>query len=204
MLRTFGMLVLGMCGFAASVRAEDGGVITPSAETAILRNPGPPRGGAADANVVVVEYFDYNCGYCKKLEPAMVALLETDRKVALVYKEWPILSETSKYAAESALAAVWQGRYPQAHSALMHAPHFNSHAQVDSVLQAAGVDIELLQKDRASHGAEIKALLLRNNSEASALGIPGTPGLLVGRHDTYNAFDLAALQQAVAVARREP
>lgn len=198
------VLVLGVCMLATRLAAEDAGVITQSAETAILRNAGSPRGGADDANVVLVEYFDYNCGYCKLLDPALISLLQTDQKIALVYKEWPILSETSKYAAESALAATWQGKYPQAHAALMHASHMNSHAQVDSLLQASGLDIGILQSDRAAHAAEISALLHRSGAEADGLGIRGTPGLLVGRHIIYNAFDLAALRQAVAVARANP
>jgi protein-disulfide isomerase len=192
-----------MCGFAAQLAAEDGGMITPSAETAILRRPGTPIAGATDADVVVVEYFDYNCSYCKKLNPALISLLETDQKVGLVYKEWPILSEASQYAAESALAAGWQGKYRDAHEALMRAPHLSSHQQIESLLQSAGIDLEVLQKDRAVHGAEIRALLQRSDVEAAALGIHGTPGLLVGRHDTFNAYDLAALQQAVALARRD-
>jgi protein-disulfide isomerase len=131
----------------------------------------------------------------------LTALLESDAKVALVYKEWPILSETSKYAAESALAAGWQGKYPAAHAALMRASHLSSHLQIESLLQAAGIDLPALQKDRAAHGAEIRALLQRDDSEAGALGIRGTPGLLVGRHVINGVYQLAGLQQAVAVAR---
>jgi protein-disulfide isomerase len=203
LLRTVCFLALGICGFSAQLAAEDGGMITPSAATAILRKPGTPVAGATDADVVVVEYFDYNCSYCKQLNPVLISLLETDQKVSLVYKEWPILSEASKYAAESALAAGWQGKYRDAHEALMRAPHLTSPLQIESLLQSAGIDLKVLQKDRVLHGNEIRVLLQRNDVEAAALGIRGTPGLLVGRHETYNAYDLAALQQAVAVARRD-
>ncbi len=203
LLRNACIVVLGICGLAAPLAAEDAGMITRSAETAIERNPGTPVAGATDADVVLVEYFDYNCSYCKKLTPVLISLLETDQRVGLVYKEWPILSEASQYAAQSALAAGWQGKYRDAHEALMRAPRLTSHAQIDSLLQTAGIDLGVLQKDRALHGTEINALLQRSDVEAAALGIHGTPGLLVGRHDIYNAYDLAALQQAVAAARRD-
>jgi protein-disulfide isomerase len=195
------IIMLGVCGLAARLAAEDVGTVMKSAESTILHDPGTPRAGAMNPDVVLVEYFDYNCSYCKQLNPVLTALLKSDAKVALVYKEWPILSETSKYAAESALAAGWQGKYPAAHEALMRAPHLSSHMQVESLLQAAGIDLPVLQKDRAAHGAEIRALLQRDDSEAGALGIRGTPGLLVGRHVINGVFELDGLQQAVAVAR---
>ena len=194
-------LMFGVCGLAARLAAEDGGTVLKSAESMILRDPGTPRAGAVNPDVILVEYFDYNCPFCKQLNPVLTALLESDAKVALVYKEWPILSETSKYAAESALAAGWQGKYPAAHEALMRASHLSSHMQIESLLQAAGVDLPALQKDRAAHGAEIRALLQRNDSEAGALGLRGTPGLLVGRHVINGVYELAGLQQAVAAAR---
>jgi protein-disulfide isomerase len=194
-------IMLGVCGLAARLAAEDVGTVMKSAESMILQDPGTPRAGAMNPDVILVEYFDYNCSYCKQLNPVLAALLKSDAKVALVYKEWPILSETSKYAAESALAAGWQGKYPAAHEALMRAPHLSSHMQVESLLQAAGIDLPALQRDRAAHGAEIRALLQRDDSEAGALGIRGTPGLLVGRHVINGVFELEGLQQAVAVAR---
>jgi protein-disulfide isomerase len=194
-------IMLGVCGLAARLAAEDVGTVMKSAEAMILHDPGTPRAGAMNPDVILVEYFDYNCSYCKQLNPVLTALLKSDAKVALVYKEWPILSETSKYAAESALAAGWQGKYPAAHEALMRASHLSSHMQVESLLQAAGIDLPALQRDRAAHGAEIRALLQRDDSEAGALGIRGTPGLLVGRHVINGVFELEGLQHAVAVAR---
>jgi protein-disulfide isomerase len=201
-LRALCIMALGLCGLAAPLAAEDGGLIAANAETAILRSPGTPIAGATDADVFMVEYFDYNCSFCKKLNPVLISLLETDQRVGLIYKEWPILSEASRYAAEAALAARWQGKYRDAHEALMRAPHLTSPEQIEGLLQAAGIDLEVLHKDRALHASEIRALLQRSDAEAAALGIHGTPGLLVGRHDIYNAFDLAALRQAVAIARR--
>src|SRR6202034_1146323 len=88
---------------------------TKSAEIAILRDPGTPAVGAADADVILVEYFDCNCPFCKKLAPALQGLLKADARVSLVYKDWPILGDVSAYAARSALAAGYQGKYLLAH-----------------------------------------------------------------------------------------
>ena len=200
----FSMLLL--CGLALQLRAEDIAMVLPGAEQDILRHPGTPSAGSAVPDIVLVEFFDYNCSFCKQLNPVLTTLLESDNKVALVYKEWPILSDTSKYAAELALASVWQGKYAAAHDVLMRAPHLSSHLQIESLLQSAGVEMQMLYGDRAAHAAEIKALLQRNDAEAAGVGIRGTPGLLIGRHvvDIGGVYQLAGLQQAVAEARRHP
>jgi protein-disulfide isomerase len=197
------IIVLGVLASTIRVAAEDIGSISKSAETAILRNPGTPVVGAKDADVILVEYFDYNCPFCKKLAPGLQALLKSDPKVALVYKDWPILSEVSKYAARSALAAGWQDKYLIAHDTLMGASHLASGSQVDALLRGAGIDVDKLTKDREAHTVEIKTLLRRNDTEARALGIRGTPGLLAGRHIINGVYDVPGLQQAVAVARGE-
>lgn len=196
------MALLAFAGGPAAIAEEVGGV-PKSAEVAILRNPGTPPAGATSADVTLVEYFDYNCPFCKKLAPGLEALLKADARVALVYKDWPILSDVSRYAAHLALAAGWQGKYLLAHDTLMAAERLASNAQVDSLLREAGLNMERLKADAKSHGVEIDALLRRNDTEARALGIRGTPGLLVGRHIINGVYDVPGLQQAVATARRE-
>jgi protein-disulfide isomerase len=168
-----------------------------------LRNPGTPAAGAINADVTLVEYFDYNCPFCKKLAPALQGLLKADARVALVYKDWPILGDVSRYAARLALAAGWQGKYPLAHDTLMAAARLASNGQVDSLLREAGLNMERLHADAKSHGAEIDSLLQRNDTEARALGIRGTPGLLAGRHIINGVYDVPGLEQAVAAARRD-
>jgi protein-disulfide isomerase len=196
-------ITLGLCIAALSAAAEDLGSVPKSAEIAILRNPGTPPVGAKGADVILVEFFDYNCPFCKKLAPGLQALLEADPKVALVYKDWPILSDVSRYAARSALAAGWQGKYLIAHDVLMGASHLASKGQVDALLRAAGIDMTKLKQASDAYGAEIDALLQRNDTEARALGIRGTPGLLVGRHIINGVYEVAALKQAVDIARHE-
>lgn len=181
-------------------------MVLQGAEQDILHHPGTPSAGSKDPDIVLVEYFDYNCSYCKRLNPVLMAFLDSDKKAMLVYKEWPILSETSKYAAELALASVWQRKYAAAHDVLMRAPHLSTHQQIDSLLQNAGVDLQVLYSDRAAHAGEIRAILQRNDAEAAGVGIRGTPGLLIGRHviDNSGIYELAGLRKAVADARRNP
>jgi protein-disulfide isomerase len=197
----YGIALLGL--EAGGALAEDIGQIPKSAEIAIVRNPGTPPAGATNADITLVEYFDYNCPFCKKLAPGLQGLLKADARVALVYKDWPILGDVSRYAARRALAAGWQGKYLLAHDTLMAAARLASNGQVDSLLRQAGLDMERLNADAKSHGTEIDALLQRNDTEIRALGVRGTPGLLAGRHIINGVYDVAGLQQAVAIARRD-
>ena len=150
----------------------------------------------------MVEYFDYNCPYCRKLAPSIHALVKSDHKVAVVFKEWPIFGGISVYAARSALASQWQGKYLAAHDALIDAPRLSQAAEVDETLQKAGIKLPELKRTLATHGAQIDAILARNDAEARSLGMRGTPGLLVGRNVSTGIGDLAGLQIAVAEARR--
>ena len=124
--------------------------------------------------------------------------------MALIYKDWPILSDASVYAAQAALAAGWQDKYLAAHDALMGASHLASNEQIDTLLRNAGIDMAILNKDRERHSAEIKARLQRNDTEVRALGIRGTPGLLVGRHLVNGVYDVPGLRQMVESARHDP
>lgn len=177
--------------------------ITIAGQKAMLAHPGIAAAGDAGADVTVVEYFDYNCPYCKKLVPTFQALLARDHKIAILYKEWPIFGGVSVYAAKSALAAQWQGKYLAAHDALISGPHLAQESQVDAALQRAGVDLDALKKDQTSHAKDINALLSRNDAEARALGLKGTPGIVVGRQVLPGAADLTTLQQIVDESRRD-
>ncbi len=177
--------------------------VTADGVKSILSKPVFETAGAQDADVIVVEYFDYNCPFCKGLAPTLQALIAGDHKVTIVYKDWPILGEVSVYAARSALAAQWQGKYVVAHDALMQGPRLAQDGQVDSALRDVGVNLDVLARDRTQHAQEITALLARNDSEAHALDIRGTPGILVGRLLVSGSADLSDLQKLVAASRRK-
>ena len=175
--------------------------ISAEAEKRILNAPGVPILGSANADVTVVEYFDYNCPFCKALAPVFHPFIAQDHAAAVLYKEWPIFGGVSVYAAQAALAANYQGKYLQAHAALISAPRLEENSQVDAALQSAGIDMAQLKKDLVAHQASIDQLLMRNDTEARGLGFRGTPGILLGRRIVSGISDLHALQSAVALAR---
>jgi protein-disulfide isomerase len=183
-------------------QAEDLDLITPDGQKQMLANPGTEPVGARQPDVTIVEYFDYNCPYCKTVVPTLQALLAQDSKVALIYKDWPVLGPVSTYAASSALAAGWQGKYLVAHDALISGPRLARNEQVDAILQKAGVNMDALKKDRISHAKEIAALLARNDAEAHALTLDGTPGLVVGLQLVPGVASLSFLKKLVANSRQ--
>jgi protein-disulfide isomerase len=209
---------MGACGFAfvavlalalvlapAALRAAEPRKATAEAVAALAQNPTVPAAGAKDADVTIVEFFDYNCPFCKKTAPELQKLLHTDPKVRILYKEWPIFGDVSDYAARSALAANWQGKFLVAHEALIGAPNdLDETSQVDAVLKTAGVDLPQLIRDRSAHAAEITAILARNSKEAASLGFRGTPGFVVGRQLVPLALTLQSLQQLTQSARQSP
>ena len=178
-------------------------LITVAGQKEMLTDPGTDAVGAPNADVTIVEFLDFNCPYCKKLVPALHSLLAEDHKIALVYKDWPILGDVSVYAARSALAARWQGKYLSAHDALMNASRMTQDDQVDATLKRAGIDVNALKKDRTSHAKDIDALLARNDAEAHALHLRGTPGIVIGRQLLPGIVDLNGLKQLVADSRHD-
>lgn len=149
--------------------------------------------GDPQGDVTLVEYFDYNCGYCRASLPAVAQLLQRDPHLKIVYRELPILAQSSHAAARASLAAAAQGRYPAFHQALYAAGPV-SDASIAAAAKATGVDPARVPADA---DAEIR----RNVETAQALGMSGTPTWVVGDRLLQGAQTLDALQDAVAAAR---
>jgi protein-disulfide isomerase len=196
------LALLANAWLAGAAAAQDVAIITRAGQKEMLKNPGTPPAGANNPDVVIVEYFDYNCPYCKKIVPTLQSLLAQDPKIAVVYKDWPILGPVSVYAASAALAAGYQGKYLAAHDALISGPRLAKDEQVDGALQKAGVNMDSLAKDRTAHAAEIAALLERNDEEAHALTLKGTPGVVVGRQLVAGIADAAMFTKLIANSRQ--
>src|SRR5579863_6833133 len=158
--------VLALLGITRPCEAFAQRLITAADQRWLLSKAGTPPVGSDKADVTIIEYFDYNCPVCKKLQPALGSLLAQDHNVAIVYKDWAILGDVSVYAARSALAAKWEGKYLVAHDALMAEPSLDDNKQVDAALKRAGIDLARLERDRVDHVEEIDALIQRNDSEA--------------------------------------
>jgi protein-disulfide isomerase len=176
--------------------AQEAQLIPPALEARILAHPETPLAGGANATVTIVEWFDYNCPFCRKTHSHVQQLLRTNPNVRVLYKEWPIFGAVSDYAARSALAATWQRKYLPAHDALLGTREaLTETAEVDVVLSKAGIDLTRLQHDRNLHAAEIDAILARSEQEARALGLRGTPGFLIGRQLVSRSLNLSQLQE---------
>ena len=165
-----------------------------------LRNdPNAPVLGNPDGDVTVVEFFDYNCPYCKNVAADVATLLETDGNVRFVSREWPILGEGSVAAARAALAAREQGRYEDMHNALMADRSRKDEAAVLRIAEGLGLDMERLKADMA--GEAVNAHLEMSSRLADALGFTGTPAFVIGDQPVPGAVPLDVLQQAVAEVR---
>jgi protein-disulfide isomerase len=133
---------------------------------------GNPKG-----DVTMVEFFDYNCGWCKKSVPEVVRLIETDKNLRFVLVEFPIFGEGSEYAARAALAAKRQNKYWELHlSMLQHEGKIDS-AVVDQLAEAQGLDMAQLKKDMEDPA--IAAVISANQSLAQSLAINGTPAFII-------------------------
>jgi protein-disulfide isomerase len=186
--------------FAAEARKAPAALVSSLAQPPLM-----PAAGAKDADVTIVEFFDYNCPFCKKTAPELLKLLHADPKVRILYKEWPIFGDVSEYAARSALAANWQGKFLTAHDALIGAANdLDNTSQVDAILKSVGLNLTQLARDRTAHAAEITAILSRDAQEAAALGFKGTPGIVVGRQLLPRSLTVKELQQLAQSARLSP
>jgi len=164
----------------------------------LLQNAGSPVGGNPAGDITVVEFFDYNCGYCKRVAPAVNAVVANDPNVRIVYKEFAILGPNSLVAARAALAAKRQGKYSEFHDALMSAEQADADT-VTATAKALGLDYEKLVRDMED--PEITEQLERNYRLASALGINGTPAFVIGDRLVPGAIDENAMMEIIADER---
>ena len=144
----------------------------------IYRSPETPVAANPDGDVTVVEFFDYNCGFCKRAMPEVVKIVGDDKKVKLVLKELPIFGEDSEAAAKAALAARKQGKYFEMHQKLFSEPGKANLEKALQVAQELGLDVEQLKKDMEDPA--VKDTLAENCALAEELGVQGTPYTLVG------------------------
>lgn len=158
-----------------------------------------PSAGNPKGDVTVVEFFDYNCGYCKKAIADIKDILESDKNVRFVFIEMPILGPTSLTAALWAHAAHKQGKYFEFHKILME----HNGAIEDSVLEdaakKAGLDVEKMKKDIQSE--EIGQEVDKGMTVGREIGIQGTPGFVINGELFPGYLGMEGLKQAIENAR---
>ncbi|MCO5132138.1 MAG: DsbA family protein [Xanthobacteraceae bacterium] len=193
-----GLLGAGGAAARASTLVGVDDVLT---ESAVLRDPDIPVAGNKDGDVTIVEYFDYNCPYCRKLAPELAQVVFDDGKVRMVFKDWPILGPVSVYASKMALATKYQGKFAEAHEALMSTSSRLTEARVRELLAKAGIDVERATRDMEAHGGDIDRVLARNAEQAKAFGFRGTPSFIVGKFRVPGILTMAQFERAIADAR---
>jgi protein-disulfide isomerase len=171
-------------------------------EALVLRDPDIPVVGNPDGDVTIVEWFDYNCPYCRKLEPELRQVVHDDSKVRLIWKDWPILGPTSVVATRMALASRYQDKYVRAHEAMMGVSSKLTEPRIKELLSDAGVDMDRLSSDLASNAKAIDAVIKRNKAQAEAFGFDGTPSFIVGKFRVPGILTMEEFGQVIADARK--
>src|SRR6185312_4870962 len=165
-----------------------------------------PRGvtlGNKDGDVTFVEFFDYNCGYCKHAMGDMLNLLKTDPKLKVVLKEFPVLGPGSVEAAQVAVAARMQDpsgkKYLDFHQKLLGGRGQADKARALAVAKEVGFDMTQIEKDMKS--PEVRATLEENFKLAEAMGMNGTPSYVIGKQVVVGAVGLEGLKEKISTAR---
>jgi protein-disulfide isomerase len=149
--------------------------------------------GAADADVVLVEFFDYACGYCRAANPDIERLLREDRRLKVVWREYPVLGPNSEQATIASLAAAKAGRFRQFHDRL-YASGRPTEASIAAARQAVGIPPATLTD-------EFRRELERNFDLARSIGATGTPTWVIGDQVLQGAIGYEALKAAIETAR---
>ncbi|WP_172183589.1 MULTISPECIES: DsbA family protein [Bradyrhizobium] len=171
-------------------------------EAAVLRDPDAPVLGNPQGDIAIVEWFDYNCPYCRKLDPELQQIVHDDGKVRWVLKEWPILGPVSVVAARMALACKYQDKYARAHDALIGVSSKLTEPRIEELLSEAGIDVDRARRDLATNAKAIGAMLARNDSQARGLRFRGTPSFIVGKFRVPGVLTMPQFEQVIADARK--
>ncbi len=166
----------------------------------IYSDPEAPVAGNPEGAIVLVEFFDYRCGYCRRVKPTLETLLAENDDLRLAFKEFPILGPESMLAARAALASRAQGLYEPFHWALMVADGPFDLDHILGVARSVGLDDERLARDMEDPA--IDTLIDRNAVLANILGIRGTPAFVVGDRMIRGALPIAQFRTAIADARQ--
>jgi protein-disulfide isomerase len=167
--------------------------------TLLELDPNAPVIGNLKGDVTVIEFFDYNCPYCKRAWAELNTVMAQDPGIRVVLREWPILGEASVYAARASLAARKQGKYVLFHNALMSSKGRAQPATVMAIANSAGLDTAQLEVDMKS--PEIDEHIETSMQLARALGFSGTPAYIIGEALAPGMVAADELQNMIAQAR---
>lgn len=168
----------------------------------LTRDPDQPVIGNPEGDVTLVEFYDYQCPFCRRGHPALLDLVRTDGNIRLVMKDWPIFGETSVHGLKLGLGAASLGQYEAAHEALMRIEGRRIEAQaMDEAVRAAGVDPSTALTAFERDEARWTGLVSRNEAQARAIGLQGTPAYLVGWTLMAGAYDIDIIREVIGKER---
>lgn len=161
-----------------------------------------PVGGNVNGDVTVVEFFDYRCGYCKRVHDTVMDTVKGDGNVRLVYKEFPVLGPDSVVAAHAALGVFFtnKDKYFAFSDALMRAKGSLNEDRILQIAESIGLDPKAVKKSMSD--PRIETELRRNMALAESLNIRGTPAFIVGRTLVPGALDRETLTNLIKEARK--
>lgn len=180
------------------LRDRQTGQIIAAEGAAFLKPYAGAWGGNPRGDVTIVEYFDYNCGFCRAMLPEIDRLVAADPGIKIVYREWPVLSEESRLAARYSLVAAEQGKFGAFHHALYKAGPV-SEASIRQTLISVGINPDAARA--AAESPRIAQALDDNLATARRLGLSGTPSWVIGDHAVSSVLPLEEMQRLVARAR---
>ena len=154
-----------------------------------------PRIGNLDSKLIIVEFVDYNCGYCKKTLPAISKLMKNFDNIQIVFIDFPILSESSEIAARAALAANEQNAYFEYHTILLNNTKSINDEFLYKIAKDLSLDIKKFKKDISSE--KIKNNIIKNIKFANSLKIRGTPTFIIGQQILPGAYDYEKLKKII-------
>jgi len=160
-----------------------------------------PNFGKKDAKVIIVEFLDYNCGYCKKSLDAIITLLESNLNLKVSFRDYPILSPSSRLAAKAALASKYQNKYFELHSALLNARGNLTEDKIYKMAENINLDVEKLKHDMENPNIEL--IIQENEALARKLNIRGTPTFIINGKLYAGALELDKLKALIKKALSE-
>mgnify|MGYP003673304615 CR=1 FL=1 len=169
----------------------------------VIGDPDQPVLGNPEGDVTVVEFFDYQCPFCKRGHSDLLAEVSDDGNARLVMKDWPIFGGASVLASQLVLGAVNTDQYAHAQNALMATPARLSEQDVRDTLAGAGLDPDSLYASYLQERSRWDGLLGRNSQQAVAIGLQGTPAYNIGQSMYPGAMERSRLRDAIAHARNE-
>lgn len=169
----------------------------------LMNEPGTQTFGNPQGDVTIVEFFDYQCGYCKADEPLLQQAMKDDPGIRLVIKEYPILGPMSLVAAKTSLAVALQGKYLPFHQALMAFRGHLDQSVIDQTAKDVGVDLDRLRKDQADPAIALATdeIIIGNFNLARALRFFQTPSFVVGTKFLDSPRTVDDFKKAIADAR---